>query len=329
MRRFALVALALMLGAAIAGCSDDPKPTGTTAGDDPFGDDFVEPEPTATTGVILGVVVDEAIRPVAEAKVGLTLPDGTIDEKTTDTEGRFAYGDLDPGTYLLQVSHLQYTTAQTSVEVVAGDKDPPVHKILIERLFDREPYHEMIQFDGYLACAYAVGVSSTCVNDYTRVVGCLNPSACVCPGGCFRDQNLSKQGGNLREYVSSIGPGWQTAVWEMVWEPTSDLGKELGLTVSYYSRPTASHFFGGAGGPSPVRLQIDVGVEHESANLGGGYSTMIPENGTDELFTFFSAAGGTSGPVAVNQQFQAFQTHFYYGIIPEGWSFVNGDPFPF
>lgn len=325
MRRFALVSLALMLGFALAGCSDDPKPTNTGDGADEF-EDYDVPEATATKGVILGVVVDEAIRPIAAAKVGLNLPDGTTKEESTDDQGRFAYGDLDPGTYLLQVSHLQYTSAQTSVEVVAGEEDPTVHRVLLERLFDQEPYHEQLQFDGYLACAYAIGVSSTCVNDYSRIFGCLNPSACICPGGCFRNQNLSRQGGNLREYVSTVGPGWQTIVWEMTWEPTSDFGEQLGLTVSYYSRPTASHIFASGGGPNPVRVQVDVGVEHDNAQLGGGYSTMIPENGTEELFTFFSAAGGN---VAINQQFKAFQTHFYYGKIPEGWSFVNGDPFPF
>lgn len=327
MRPFALVAMLLALGAALAGCSDGPKPQAQTGSDD-F-EDYDVPEATDTKGVILGVVVDEAIRPVADVKVSLSLLDGSLDEETTDAEGRFAYGDLEPGDYLLRVSHLQYTEAQTTVKVVAGDKDPPVARIQVARLFDQEPYHEQIQFDGYLACAYAIGVSSTCVNDYTRVVGerCLpNGLGCYCAGGCFRDQDLAQQGGNIREYVSTVGPGWQSLVFEMVWEPTSDFGEQLGFTVSFFSRPDAVHRYGGAGGASPVRLQLDTGVEHESSQMGAADHTIVPANGTEELFTFFSA---NSGSVAINQQFRSFETHFYYGIIPEGWSFVNGDPFPF
>lgn len=310
--------------ASLAGCTDasgTEEPTADSAQD--FG-----VAPTATTGVLLGVVVDETITPIMGVKVKLNLPDGTDASKETDGEGRFAFGDLAPGDYFIAATHFKYGSAQITATVVAGEENPPINKIQLSRLFSQDPYMETITYDGYLACAYAIGVSSTCVNDYTRVTGeqCLPNGECYCAGGCLRDQELARQGGNLREYVSVVGPGWQALIVEMTWEPTSDLGKELGLVVSYFSRPDAIHRYGGAGGESPVRLQLDTGVEHESAEKGAADHTIVPSNGTEELFTFFSA---NAGSVTVNQQFKVYQTIFYYAVPPEGWSLVNGDPRPF
>lgn len=319
MRWVACVALLVFL----AGCTDGSPPTAEAPSDADGFEDY-DVKPTATTGVLLGVVVDEAIRPIPAVKVALNLQDGTPQEKTTDNEGRFAFGDLDPGVYLLEFSHTQYATLATSVEVKAGEEDPAVHRFQVSRLFDQEPFTEIISYDGYIACAYAFFVSSTCVNDYTRVPGCLDPAACPCPGGCFRDQEVAKQGGNRREYVSVVNEGWQAIIIEATWEPTSELGKNLGFTVSYFSRPDTGHWFGSTDGEAPLRIQFDVGVEHDGASYAGDQPTMVPVNGTEELFTFFSAG---SGNVAANQAFTAFQTIYYYAIPEEGWSFiVNGQP---
>jgi hypothetical protein len=318
MRRVVWVALLVSL----AGCSDGGEPDSGTSSSDDIQEEF-DVKPTDTKGVLLGVVVDEAIRPVAGVNVALNMPDGTPAAKSSDSEGRFAFGDLDPGIYLLEFSHGQYATLATSVEVKAGEEDPPVHRFQVTRLFSQEPFTEMITYDGYIACAYAFLVSSTCVNDYTRVPGCLDPAACPCPGGCFRDQEIAKQGGNKREYVSVVSEGWQSIIIEATWEPTSDLGKELGFTVSYYSRPTTSHWYGQTGGEAPLRIQFDTGVVHDSVSEDVE-PHLIDTNGTEELFTFFSA---NSENVAANQAFQAFQTIYYYAIPPEGWSFiVDGAP---
>lgn len=287
-------------------------------------------EATATTGVLLGVVVDEAIRPISQAKVSLRMGDGSANDKMTDDQGRFAYDGLEPNTYFLSVSHLQHTSAQVSAEVVAGDENPKVLRVQLTRLFDQNPYSEILKFDGFLACAYAFQVSSTCVNDYTRVTGerCVptSPPQCYCAGGCFRDYNLARQGGNIREYVSAVGAGWQSIIFEETWEPTSDAGKNLGFTVSYFARPNAGHWFGSVNGPNPILLRLDVGVEHDSASYAGEEPPMIPVEGYDQIFTFFGAG---SSSLVINQKFESFQSSFYYGIPPEGWSFVKGDPMPF
>lgn len=320
MRLVALVAL-LLLVPLLAGCSNDPPAKADDQESRDFQDDLGV-EATATKGVLLGVVVDEAVRPLKGASVKMDVGGAPV-EKSTDQDGRFAFGDLEPGMYIVTVTMPQYNTVSSAFNVSAGEKDPAVHRMQLARLFAQAPYTEQISFDGYIACAFAFGTSSTCVNDYTRITGSTVPG---CQGGCFRDQELAKKGGNNREFVSVVGPGWQSIIFEMTWEPTSDLGKNLGETVSYYSRPDAAHWYGTEGGPNPVWLKIDTGVEHESAQLGGGDSTILPANGTNELFTFFSAA---SGNLAINQGFRHFQTIWYYAIPPEDWSFVNGDTRPF
>jgi hypothetical protein len=312
-----LLAVPLVLLVAFAGCAS----SGGT--DEPGSDEFqdLDVQATETTGVILGVVVDESITPIADATVVLQ---GTGGDKTatTDAQGRFAFGDLQPGTYLLKVSAPQYLSAQSSAEAVAGLADPPVVRVLLTRLFTQDPYAELIKFDGYLACAYAYGVSSTCVNDYTRLAGAV-PG---CEGGCLRDYNVSQTGGNIREFRTNIGPGWQTLVMEMYWEPSTGepVSKgTLGMTISYFTRTSTGHWYATCDGASPVRCQIDVG---EPGPNQSEEPELIPPEGLEDLFVLFGAG---DEDVAVNQGFQFFQTNFYYAIPPDGWSFVNNDPMPF
>jgi hypothetical protein len=308
----------VLLVALLAGCTSGGSEGGDEGTQSEEFQDDLGVQATETKGVLLGVVVDEAVRPLKDADVSTNVA-GEVVSKKTDDDGRFAFGELEPGTYIVEVSLQQYASVKSTFEVVANEQDPPVHRLQLTRMFAQAPYTEQVVFDGYIACAYAFSLSSTCVNDYTRVSN-------ACPGGCLRDQEVAKKGGNNREFTTVIGPGWQSITFEMTWEPTSELGKNLGETVSYFSRPDASHWYGSQGGPNPVWMQIDVGVEHDTAQLGAGDSTLIPANGTQELFTFFSAA---SGNLAVNQAFRHFQTIWYYSIPPEGWSFVNGDVRPF
>lgn len=316
MRVGALLAI-IVAGVVLAGCSGSGDPGEPEPQDEASFEDL-DVQATDTKGILLGVVVDEAIRPIAEAQVTLRMADASVLEQVTDDNGRFAFGDLEPGTYFLVVKHGLYLEAQTSAEVVAGDNEPPVQRIQLQRRFAQDPYMEILPYDGYLACAYSAGVSSTCVNDYTRLAGAV-PG---CEGGCLKEYNVSQTGGNIREYTTAISPGWQTLVFEMTWVPSlTGTGTELGVTVSYFNRTSTSHWYGNAVQANPLRLQFDVGVPGPNQNLE---PELIPAEGMNDLFVFFGA-----GDLAVNQKFQSFQTNFYYGVPPEGWSFVEGDLPPF
>lgn len=318
--RLPILAAALLL-AGLAGCAaktGGPSASGLSTTN--FSD--LGATGSASTGVLVGVVVDEAIRPVKDAKVELRAPDGGNQSKLTDAQGRFAFGSLAPGTYFLRVTQPQYAPAQTSAEVVAGVASPPAVRIQLARLFSQQPYSEQIKFDGYLSCSVSFPVGTTCVNDYTRIIGGTVPG---CEGGCLKQYNVSKTAGNNREYVTTVGPGWQVIVFEAYWEPSTDLGKGLDISVSFFTRPDASHFFGTTMSPSPLRLEFDVNKTGEGQQED---PKLIDWKGQNDLFVFYNDGGG-AGSLTVNQQFTSLQTNFYYGVPPDGWSFAKGDPLPF
>lgn len=309
-------ALAMLAALVLAGCSDSSPELDASDFDD------LGVAPTATTGILVGVVVDEAIRPLAEAQVTATGPDGKQRTGNTDDAGRFAFEDLAPGVYILSATRLNYQSAQTSTNVEAGVANPPVVRIQLARLFDQQAFVEQFQFDGFLSCSISFPIGTTCVNDYTRLVP-------QCNGGCLKDYELSKTAGNKREYVYTINAGWQSIIFETTWDRTSDYSsEELNLLVSYYSRASTSHYHGAREGTDPLHLRIDLG--DDSVPGAREDPNPIPPEGTNELFIFFNSGGiPPGGGLVINQAFRHFQHTFYYGIPPPDWSFIAGDNLPF
>src|SRR5688572_2997273 len=94
-----IVALSLC-GLLLAGCSSSPE--GDGAGPD-FSD--LGLDASDTTGLIRGIVVDDAIRPVAGANVTLT-PGGQTARTTAN--GTFGFDGLAAGSYFLAVELYGY-----------------------------------------------------------------------------------------------------------------------------------------------------------------------------------------------------------------------------
>ena len=301
----------LLLGTFVAGCSGG----GDAGKEEPFDD--LKGNASETTGVLRGVVVDDRIVPVAGAIIdlrGVTERPNT----TTDAEGRFLFSELDPGTYFLQVSSPTHKPIQASADVVAGDDEPDVVRVQLERLFTQDPFPVQVMHEGYFQCSQAGASawysSSNCQD------GILGPAADSAPAATSQD----------REWHADVGPGWQVIVFEMEWEPTSDsTSKNMGMVVSTYKpERDGLHWFAEFEGATPIRGQIDVGVEHESA--GSVDPTMIPAEGMTDMSFFVSVREDGDVPgIAYNQQFKVYVTMFHYGRPPDGWSFVAGDPMPF
>lgn len=320
--------LALLLSTAVlAGCAGGGD--AEEAIPDPGFED-IDLQVTATTGAIRGIVVDERIVPIEGATVTAT---GTGFERSseTDAEGRFVFTGLQPGTYFLATTSLLHTGAQTSAEVVAGVAEPPLIRILLQRLFEQEPFIEAIKHDGFIQCNQA-GVyyaSAPCVTDFTSIVGpTLNGTGPCTASGCVPQLRQIQQ--EQRGFHAALGPGWQTLIWELTWTESSDTFERMGLTVSYnVTQRCACHNYASVAGTNPVRVQIDVGVDHE--NSAGNEPELIPPEGRPDLYYFVGVRTGPTLPVALalNQQFQLFAHFFYYGIPPEGWSFIAGDEVPF
>src|SRR5687768_16619437 len=142
-----ILAASAILAAILAGCvgggSEEPS---ASAGD--FED--LGLDATSTTGLLLGVVVDDAIRPVEGATVAITRPDGGDLEDGTDAQGRFAFSGLAPGSYIIHATHPQFAPVQSAADVEAGVEEPNVVRVMMTRLFSQDPYTELIKFDGHL-----------------------------------------------------------------------------------------------------------------------------------------------------------------------------------
>jgi len=135
------LAAATLLAALLAGCSGgggEGGPNGPVAPD-------VEVDPDSRFGAVSGVVVDEAIRPVAGAVVQL-LSDGR--NTTTDEGGQFAFTQLEPGFYAMTATAPRYLATQASADVLPGD----TAKVRVQLQPDPSPvpYHVTLQHDGFM-----------------------------------------------------------------------------------------------------------------------------------------------------------------------------------
>ena len=293
----------------LAGCSGAPD-----AGPAEPAVDFegLELEATATTGVIRGIVVDEAIRPLGNATV--TLSPG--DETTVSTKaGTFGFDDLEPGTYFLRVEKLGYNATQTSTDVVAGVEEPPIVKVLLTANPGTVPYVEALQFNGFLSFGAAVFATSIGTTIYGPVSEALSDTSIWTI--TFTELPMWAQGELLFEANQPAGGGF---IWEMT--DTSNTHKGHRET-----------------GPSPLLAYWNATVLIENNE-----TTLDPERGI--AYRFFG------GPhpmcrlpdpdfppplprnpwpfgcgLTVQQRADAYIHHFYNFVPPEGWRFsVDGDP---
>lgn len=296
---------ALLAGTLLAGCA------ASDAGEAAEGDGTAPPP---GTGAIAGVVVDQAIRPVADANVSLSGA-GVAQSTTSAEDGTFRFDALAPGNYLVSVRTLLHAPAQASVEVLEGEVAVP--KVLVQRLFTQDAFHETQKFDGFIQCGYdATVISSLCANDYTRFV--TDPQ-------CPQCEHLL---GDNRGTDFAVGTGWQTMVYEMTWEPPLQATSErMRLIVSHTPR-VASHWYCSTSGPDPVYLRMDVNVTCEDQQ---DEPEQVPPEGLPNmhLFAAVDAPPGQFAAVTFSQRFTVFMNFFYYGTAPDGWSFIRGDEYPF
>ena len=96
-------------------------------------------------GCVRGVIVDEAIRPVAKAQVRINPGDRNT---TTDGNGVFSFCELKPGTYFVSAIGVGLRPAQTSIDVQADG----VHDVRIALSIDTSPvpYHRTFKHEAFM-----------------------------------------------------------------------------------------------------------------------------------------------------------------------------------
>lgn len=306
----------VLVATALAGCADggsDPL----IAPDEP-GLQGIDVEATKDTGIIKGVVVDEAIRPVADAKVSV-LVEGT-DPKvvTTNSEGGFGFDGLKPGSYFLRVSKAGYKDAQLSTEVKANVQDPPAVKILLQVNPSTAPYFQELVFIGFIECSVSVIAAGY--------------AACSGVGNDHFIEYYAIDG--APEFLQS----------EMIWDSTQAAGNRMTLLHSATGDSTLLTNYVDVEGESPLLGQANK-TTLETYKIGVGNDLMIrvfnaPIEGTDigtsvgdprdgdQCIERPQLGGCTTGLGATIQQEFAVYAHAFFNYLPPAdWRFTEmGSP---
>lgn len=293
--------LVLLVGAVVgvAGCADSGGEKGTDT--QTVGSNAPKVEATSTTGGIRGVVVDDRITPVKDAVIEVSGVNKTV---KSDAEGLFAVSGLEEGTYFLKVTHGLYAPAQQSVEVVAGEDEPPLTKVQLIRTVFADPYSETLKYEGFIVCSANVVIALS--------------EECGEGAGVPGVGRVGGQGNNNVQYDFTLGAGVATMVVEQVWEATSETGRAFysPISTNWSCDPVCDgNTFACLEGESPLYVAVPAESFPEDYEPGQ----------TVSVFTW--ASRETTG-VLLNQKYETFVTNFYYLPAPEGWSFVQGTAAP-
>lgn len=312
-----LLAVALAVLPLLAGCAgnDDAPATPIVA--------------TATTGILRGVVVDEAIRPLSGVRVEVPLPDGAVLNSTTAEDGAFAFGDLQPGGYLVQARKLGFLDTVLEANVTAGEGDPDGLRLLMPADVLNTPFVEEFQFAGFMQCSFTLFVA--------RVAAC-NPSESAQPLCNTPAPLCTGPLGNLTadEFMAVHSVSRQTVRFlqsELVWEAGSQLSSSLKAVPG--SRDPADgeiDDYRPFEGESPLAMPME-GAVAQALFIGNGKDLVIRVfsgyvNETQPPQCLPSPVGCPWGVGATYEQRFDLFTHVFYGFEPpEGWRFsADGVP---
>lgn len=277
--RLGLIAVAV----ALAGCSE----AGGKGDDVSQAATQLDLAATSATGVIRGVVVDEAVRPVAGATVELTGGTAGGDGSTqSNDEGAFGFEALQPGTYFLQVSAEDYTSVQQSADVVAGVSDPQPLRVMLVALPRLEPFIESLQVKMFISGA-----------------GWVDGVGGVTAGG------LGVLDGNY-VFGQEITPDGAVAQTEFVWEKTSELGTTAMVSGGTYDDDGDSVETSGWTGPSPLVSRVN--------------ATAADDTATQISYSFWAwPTSPLPAGVHANQPVDVFMTVFHNFRPDDGWTFTG------
>lgn len=206
---------------------------------------------TSDAGVLHGVVVDQAIRPIVGAQVHIA-GGGKTYNATSDDVGQFRLIDLTPGTYIVEVSKAFHSAHQQAVVVETGVKDPPIVQFQLVFEASSVPFAVVYKHEGYHECGANVVRVCSNVNIATWIVVCGQTGGAVCLGNVTSDRSLFFQ--------NIDGPPTFLQA-ELSWDATTPAGTELSFLIG---GGTADELKGGVAlpaynfttGPSPLMVRV-------------------------------------------------------------------------
>ena len=290
---------------------------------------------TATTGILRGLVVDEAIRPVAGAHVNVTSSGATLNATTGD-DGLFRFVGLQPGTYVVEATKRFHSGHQQAVVVQAGIDEPELVRFQLVLEQGLVPFAQVYKHDGYHECGSNVMRVCSNINIATWIVVCGQTGGQVCLGNVTNDRSVFFQ------HIDA-NPAFLQA--ELAWEATSPAGTDLSFLIG---GGTEEELKGGVGlpaynytsGPSPLMVRL---TNHEGE---GAWCRNVPDPPCGERALEESSIGSTrallgqvdAGPTfkaapcgqvdpcgagwSMQQQFTLYTTVFYGYEPPLDWLFT-------
>lgn len=302
----------VLVACLLAGCgeaSPDAMPG------EPEGAAELELAATAATGILRGLVVDAAIRPLAGVQILVESAGGPRTMNTT-TNGLFGFDGLAPGAYTIQAEKEGFKALQTTATVVAGVDDAPYARLLLEADSSyRPPYVEALKISGFIECTGSPVALCGIPNNY-RPMACETHEL-LCYDNVTADSTL---------FWMDFEGNTSFLQAELVWTPSSSFSQQLGWNkvagegcAGIVGMNNATH------GPSPMVAPM---VPPEIREPGGetcvlyvGVGAGPPDEATClpvpvPLFNTICAG------VAVEQAFDVFVHAFYGHLPPSGWAFT-------
>jgi hypothetical protein len=280
------LAASVVVVALLAGCSDGADR------EDGSGFQLQAVDNTEHAGSISGVVVDDAIRPVANANLTLLGMDTTT---TSDDGGLFVFPDLAPGLYTVSVAPIpegerRFLGIQATAEVVAGETAKV--RIVLPSDVTPQPYHVTLAFDGFfqVGSGFVDEVLTLAVYNHTYGPVTMPSLTCTCLWGFSSDEQVQTFVVDLAHTDTVPPPAPEFWTFSL----QSDVDGSGNALWFCYDNPCLAHVPG--------------------------------ENFSAEARNFTVHVWSDPSWVAVQQSFELFVTMFYAAPAPEGWSFIAQEP---
>lgn len=319
--RLTVLILVPLMAVLLAGCADDGLPDAAGQAAEPV--NAPQLVATETTGVLRGLVVDEAIRPIRNVTVQVNGPSGARSTET-DLNGFFGFQDLAPGAYIVRASKLAYEAMQQTADVAAAVDDPPLVRLQLTFLPSEQPFHTEFRVQGYIACIVPGANLCFIANYYPCMT--LQMAGQTCTGNATNDNSVFDVYDPI--VAGNRIPSWSQV--EMVWDSTQPLTDWLQVRHS----PVSPEQGGGIDdraifvtSPSPLLVTINetVAADWELGTVKGlRFETFSGGNDMTCGGLPVRACLGTQ----VNQQVD-YYFHFFFGYQPpEGWRFSETQSVP-
>ena len=309
-------ALGLVCALLVAGCSGGGDNASDLGQEADGGEDLKVP---AGKGAFRGLVVDDALRPIAQAAVDVT-GNGIALNLSSDEGGAFAF-IADPGVYLVRASKTGYSALQQAVSVTRDGQKPVYFQLPVESSL--APYWTQHKAMAFLECS--AGGAAVC--GAPEIAWCIATAMLGQPCPELREDATIYF---IDEFFTGAGRIPHHVQVEGVWDATQPAAEALNVAIGSASAEewqngTTGPFFGNHDGQSPMVARFNL-TELNETSVGvergiwvGLYSgSNVPLGDPAQTFT----------GAAVNQRVDLYITAFY-GYTPDAeWVFVENGSVP-